>query len=138
MVKSLERTTSKWKSRVSVATPDYEEGVRNPSKDWQAKALAAKERYQAELQKAISEGRREKGISARGTAGWQSKTLGKSSRWSEGVSLAEAEFNSEMSKVLSFEQALQSKINSMPSATLEQRKAKAVAWIDGMAAYRKR
>ena len=138
MVKSLEKTIAKWKANVSNASGYYADGVENPDKDWQASATAAKDRYQQEINKSIAEGRREKGIAKVGTAGWKSKTLKKSGRWAEGVAGAEDEARAGLGPVLSFEQTLQTKVNAMPNATLADRKAKAAAWIDGMALYKKR
>ena len=138
MVKSLEKTIEKWKRNVANATGYYLDGVESPDKDWQATSLAGKARYDAEIQKSISEGRREKGISRAGTAKWKTKTMAKSSRWSEGVNAAEEEARAGLGPVLSFETTLQSKINAMPNATLADRKARAAAWIDGMALYKKR
>lgn len=137
MVKSLDRTVKKWKARVDVAGDDYIEGIKNPTKDWEARALASKKRYEEELKKAFALGSREKGISRKGTSGWQADTIEKASRWPEGVGLAEDEFREAMAEVLAFEDTLQKKILAMPDATLADRLARSKFWQEEMAKFKK-
>lgn len=85
-IKSLDKIATKWDERVGVSNRDYEEGVKAPTKDWAEGALAAKDNYEAGIQQAIQQGRREKGIQEAGTKKWQAKTVEKSSRWAQGVS----------------------------------------------------
>jgi hypothetical protein len=138
MVKSLERVVGKWVRNVQGAGEEYKEGVRNPSKNWQERTIAAKAKYAAELQKAIAEGRRESGVQRTGQAGYQEAALAKANRFAEGVALAEGDFRSAISDVLAFEQGLQARINAMPDATLEDRIKKSAEWQRAMAAFRKR
>lgn len=137
MVKSLARTTKKWKARVAVAEDDFKEGVQNPTKDWEEQAVAAKARYEAEIKRSIAEGSRETGIKRRGTAGWQARTIAKASRWGQGVNLAEEDFNDAMKEVLAFEEILQKKVLAMPNATLSDRLARSRFWQEEMAKFKK-
>ena len=63
-------------------------------------------------------------------------TLAKANRFGEGVALAEDDFRSEIARVLAFESALQTRVNAMPDATLEDRIKKSAEWQRGMAAFK--
>jgi len=84
-IKSISQISKKWSDRVGVAGTDYVEGVKNPRKDWEENALAAKENYEQGIRLSITQGRREKGIKEAGTKKWQEKTVKKSGNWSTGV-----------------------------------------------------
>lgn len=138
MVKSVAKTVEKWDKRVSVAGPDYVDGIRSPEKDWEAESLAAKDRYEAELATSISEGRREAGIRKAGTAKWKSATEAKAKRWPDGVRIGKADYGRAMGEVLSFEDGVQRDIAAMPKATLEDRIARSIEWQRRMAEFKKR
>lgn len=136
VVQNLQKTVEKWQRRVSQSSADYKDGVQNPSRDWEKETLAAKERYEQQLQAAISEGRREKGIRATGSAGYKDATVSKAGRWADGVSKAQGAFSSSMSEVLAFQQTVQNEINAMPNATDADREARMLHQMRRMREFR--
>lgn len=85
--------SEKWSRVTPQRAPDYESGVRSPRVDWQAATSAAEPAYQAGIQQAIAQKRYTKGVSARGTAGWQKKTIDKGmQRWGPGVQMAREDY----------------------------------------------
>lgn len=139
MVKAVERTVKKWTDRVAVAAPDYEAGVKAPTKDWADRATAAETRWSTEIAKAATEKRFSAGVKTVGTSGWQEKTIAKGvPRWPEGVRIGRADYEDAIRNVLAFEDPLQKKILAMPDATLDQRIARMTAWVKGMAAFKKK
>ena len=103
MVKTrgIEYTKKKWKSRVDVAAPDYEAGIKDPKKDWETETKEAEARYEEGVRKAISEKRFGKGVEEAGTEKWQEKTIEKGvRRWPEGVAVAEPDYEEGMKPVL--------------------------------------
>jgi len=99
--KGIDKTLAKWQARVSVAAPDYEDGIKNPKKDWKSEAKAAEARYEDGVRAAIAEKRFGKGVEAAGTEKWQKKAIEVGvARWAPGVAAATEDYKAGMSKVL--------------------------------------
>jgi len=92
-IKALADIGAKWTRVTPGRTQDFRDGVAAPRKDWASQTAAAEGAYTEGVQKAASEGRFGKGVKARGTSGWQEKTLNKGvNRWGEGVRGATQDF----------------------------------------------
>lgn len=88
-IKSIQQIAEKWRTVTPMRSADYEEGIKNPQKDWAANTIAAQESYKAGVQAAIAEGRFVKGVTKAGNAAWQEGALTKGvTRWGAGVALA--------------------------------------------------
>jgi len=84
----------KWARVTPTRTTDYEDGVRNPRKDWSRSTLAATEAWKAGITEAIGKGTWAKGVSKAGTSGWQSGAIEKGlARWGPGVQVAESKYS---------------------------------------------
>ncbi len=80
----------KWATVTPTRSADYEQGIKEPKKDWQRETVAAADSYKAGVTEAIAQGRFAKGVTAAGTSKWQEGALTKGvSRWGAGVTLAE-------------------------------------------------
>ncbi len=66
---------TKWARVTPGRTADYESGVRNPRKDWEAETKAAEPRYKEAVTKAAAEGRFGRGVTKAGKAKWQRKAI---------------------------------------------------------------
>jgi len=88
-VKSMDRIKNKWVSSTQANQQEYEDGIKNPRKDWASETAKAEKNYNAGVQAAISQGRFGKGVSKAGTNKWQEKSLAKGpGRWASGVALS--------------------------------------------------
>lgn len=84
---------AKWARVTPTRTADYEEGVRNPRKDWSRSTLAASAAYKAGLQESLAKGMWDKGVTRAGTPGWQEGAIQKGvPRWGPGVQVAEPKY----------------------------------------------
>jgi len=63
----------------------YEEGVRNPRRDWKTETMAAEKNYEEGVTAAIKRKAFGKGVSKAGTEHQQSQTIKNINRWSEGI-----------------------------------------------------
>jgi len=100
--KGVDRTVAKWKTKVAAAGPDYLDGVTNPKADWQTETSKAESSYEQGVQAAIGRKSFGKGVARAGTAKWQRGAIEKGGiRWTSGVALAEDEYRSGMSEVIS-------------------------------------
>lgn len=129
---------AKWASRTQAAATDYAEGVANTTVDPTALAIQAGPRYLQRVTDAFNSGKWANGLRRAGAAGWKEgvRTKG-ASNFSTGVAAAQATYADKIAPVLAFESTLQSRINSMPNITAADRRARMVAWFDGMSAYGK-
>ena len=101
ITKSAAQIAAKWARVTPERTADYEEGVRNPRKDWEKNSIDAEDRYQAGLKESFTRNARPKGIKQVGTAGQMAATIEKGiPRWPEGVRVAEGKMASGMEFVV--------------------------------------
>lgn len=90
IVPSAAKIAAKWRRVTEERTVDYEEGVRNPLKDWADETADAEERYESGIKASILRKAFGKGVRRVGTAKQKAKTILKGIvRWPEGVRGAE-------------------------------------------------
>lgn len=79
----------------------YEEGVRNPTENWEEKTVAAEDNYNKGVTAAIARKAFGKGVKRCGTARQQAKTILKGlTRWIDGITGAEADMAAAMGPVV--------------------------------------
>jgi DNA-binding transcriptional MocR family regulator len=92
-IKSLSRAAAKWLRRAGSAGLEYEEGVKNPAKDWQTNTSQAEKAYEQGVQASIQRKSFGKGVKNAGTEKWQTNAIAKGvPRYTAGVALAEANY----------------------------------------------
>lgn len=69
--------------------PRFEEGVRNPTRDWAKETAEAESNYEEGVKKAITRKAFGRGVKKCGTAKQQSQTIKNIMRWAEGIEGAE-------------------------------------------------
>lgn len=82
---------------------DYDDGVRNPKKDWAGETAGAEPNYEESMKKAMQRKAFGKGVRNAGTAKQQAKTIQKGveqGRWAGGVAIAEPEMAAAMEPVV--------------------------------------
>ncbi|GAI73243.1 unnamed protein product [marine sediment metagenome] len=101
IVKSAIKIGAKWARVTPERTVDYEEGVRNPLKDWATETKAAEPRYEEGIKASIARKAFGKGVDRVGTEKHKAKTILKGiPRWPEGVRLAEKDMVAGMKPVV--------------------------------------
>lgn len=92
-IKDSASIAAKWKRRASTAAGEYEEGVRNPRKDWATETAKAERAYEEGLANSIARKAFGKGVKKAGTSKWQDAAIEKGpARFTQGVNLAENAF----------------------------------------------
>ena len=92
-IKGTAETAAKWARRAGSAGPEYEEGVRNPRRDWATETKNAEKNYEAGVTAAIQRKSFGKGVSRVGTSGWQTAALEKGPvRYATGVQGAASKY----------------------------------------------
>jgi hypothetical protein len=127
----------KWVARSSAAAQDYAQGVARTDKDPTALAVQAGARYLANVQAAYASGKWARSLQRVGKAGWQQAVASKgAANFGTGVSAARDRVAAAFAPLLQFEQTLQAQVQGMPNVTDADRKARMLAWFDGMIRYR--
>ena len=102
LTKSADAVAAKWARVTPERTQDYEDGVRNPVKDWGTQTVASEETYKAGVTAAIGRGAFGKGVRKAGTGKWQKGAIEKgTSRFGPGVQAAKPEYQTAIADVLS-------------------------------------
>lgn len=92
-IKSAADIAAKWARVAPGRQVDFEEGVRDPSVDWEAATRAGAESYAAGVQESISRGAFAKGVAKAGTDKWRRKVVEVgTTRWGPGVRAAVPDF----------------------------------------------
>lgn len=100
-IPSAAKIAAKWRRVTEERTVDYEEGVRNPLKDWADETANAEDRYEAGIKASILRKAFGKGVRRVGTAKQKAKTILKGIlRWPEGVRGGEDDMRKGMEPVV--------------------------------------
>ena len=79
----------------------FQDGIRNPSKEWEKETKDAEPNYEEGVKKAIARKAFGKGVDACGTAGQQKATIEKGLvRWPEGIRIGEPKMKAGMEDVV--------------------------------------
>jgi hypothetical protein len=128
--KSVQDAVTKWQQRVQQSGPYYQAGVTNPNVDWAGPAVAAADRRNAGLQKAIADGRIDAGIQRAGTAKWRQGAVSKGvTAWTTNTPKAAPAYNAGLQKVYGFFNAADQAVANMPRTTREDRIARAATFL---------
>jgi hypothetical protein len=120
--KTPDQIIAKFRAGVAGAGADYSAGVQNPSRPWAQATVAGQPRYEAGVQKAISEKRFAKGVQAAGDAKWQEAASGKGAQhFAAAADSAATNYAKVAGDIMAAGAAARSKANSMPDTTLEAR-----------------
>ncbi len=84
----------------------FQDGIRNPRRDWETETKAAEPNYESGVKAAISRKAFGKGVAKTGTARQQAKTIQNEDRWVEGIQGSEETMTSAMEPVVAVMEAI--------------------------------
>jgi hypothetical protein len=117
---------NKWSRRLGQSTEDIKKGVEGVSTAPSELAVRKKEKFVAELMKAIQEGKWEEALKQYGLDEWKKDMINKGiGRIASGAENAKSDFTDFLNQFLPYAYDVKSKADSMPDLTLEDRIAKA-------------
>jgi len=94
-IKSMDVITKKFVARGGAAGGDYQTGVQNPRRPWQATTVAAAPTWAAGVSAAVSNQMFTKGVNKAGDAKWAAQSSGKgATRFGPGIQAAGPYYNS--------------------------------------------
>jgi len=92
-VRSMSDISKKWADVTPQRAPQYEQGVRNPKKDWGSSTAAANDSWKAGIQDAVAKDRFKSGVTRAGTDKWKKGAAEKgTARFGPGVQAAQGDY----------------------------------------------
>lgn len=92
-IKSIDKIAGKWAEVTPQRAAQYEEGVRDPLKDWAKETAAANSAWKEGIAGAVAADSFKKGVDRAGTSKWQRGAVEKgAARFGPGVQLAQADY----------------------------------------------
>jgi len=135
MAKTVQQVVDKWAANAGGAQQAFTQGVEGTTVDVAARAIAQQGVLLQNFSEAVTSGRWARGLTeSGGTQNWKTKTVAKAANYGTGINAGKGKFQSAMTKLLPYIQQGQATIASMPKGSIAASKARAVAWIDYMAA----
>lgn len=131
--KSVQDATAKWQQRVAQSGQYYQQGVQNPGVTWAANAVAAADRRNQGLQRAIASGAIDAGIQQAGDSKWRNNTIAKGvPAWTQNTPKAAPAFQAGLQKAYGYMDAAESATSSMARTTRQDRIARAAAFLNAV------
>lgn len=127
-----------WANALNNSTAKIQRGIERVTVSPTSQAAAKKDKMKARLMQAIDNGKWEAGLRRVSLEQWKEAAINKGvQRIGAGATAAINKQTEFYSKLFPFQQSLQEKIKTMPDLTLADSKARANAWIDGMATFKR-
>lgn len=124
---------ARWATGLGNARQKIIDGVQAVTVDPGQRAIANGQAYINGVQQAFTSGKWQRGLQRSGLEGWRAPMLSVGAdRAATGASANQGKFADRIAPVLAFEANLQSQIRSMPNVTIQDKVARATAWINGM------
>lgn len=129
---------TKWAQRLAGATTDIQNGVMAVTVAPTQQAAKKQDKWLAGIQRAAINGTWQAGLNKVSLSDWQTAMIQKGlPRVGQGATAAQPKMASFMTKLLPFQQQLQSQIAGMPDLTLDDNIQRMNTFIRGMATFKK-
>lgn len=136
-MKNAAEVARKWSRNLAQAGESIKAGVQAVTENPAEKAAARADAYAAGVQRAVAEGRFQRGLRRVTLADWQNAMLTKGvQRVAAGASAATPKVTAFMEKFLPHQEALKSKLKAMPRGDLQANIMRAIAAIEHNASFR--
>lgn len=128
----------KWSRRLQAASPDIQNGINRVDQSPTELAASKQDKMLQNVTAAIQSGKWANGLRRVTLGDWKSAAINKGiPRISQGVTGASAKVTSFATQLLSFQDSLQSKVQSMPDLTLEDSINRMTTWVRGMSTFKR-
>lgn len=128
----------KYRKRLTGAIDDIERGIDRTDKNPMEEAIKKKEKWQARLQEAMSKGKWEAGLKRVDVNTWKETTKElMRSRLPSGIEKSRDKITAFAQELLTYQEGIKKKIESMPDITLEDRIRRMETWIREMAKFKR-
>jgi hypothetical protein len=137
--KDPKQISEKWVRRTQGASQDMVNGVKSVTVNPAQQAIAKEQKLLTNLTESITSGKWRRGMQSVTLEGWKESMITKGApRVAAGAQNAAGKMEQFYGELLPYQDQLQSKLATMPDLTLEDSIQKAVSWMRGMAAFKRR
>ncbi len=128
----------KWARRLQAAAPDIQKGISRVDTSPTERAAAKQDKMLANVQAAIQSGKWAAGLRRVTLSDWKTAAVNKGiPRLSQGVAGAQPKVSEFAQQLLSYQDSLKGKVDSMPDLTLEDSINRMNTWVRGMAQFKR-
>jgi hypothetical protein len=125
--KTPEQIVRKFQARIAQAGPEYQAGVTNPTREWLEGYRAGARRMEAELMRALQEGRHLRGAQAKADR-WRNRVMAVGAqRFTQAAQVAAEEYSKVAADILAAGESARNAANALPDTSLEERLQRAMA-----------
>lgn len=130
---------SKWARRLGASTEDIKKGVDAVTEAPSQRAVRKKEKFVAELMRAIQDGTWERALQAYGLEQWKADMKNKGiNRIASGAEASKGKMEEFLAQFLPYVEEISKKVDQMPDNTLEDRINRAIFAIREQSKFRKK
>lgn len=128
-----QKAAERWAQGMSGASTKYKEGVAGFQGNPMALAAANKQGWLNGIQEAFNSGKWERGLLRQPAQYWRDQAMNVgAARLGTGAQAAKPKVQAFLASFLPFLQSVTDRVRSMPASTFEERKARAIAQMDGV------
>lgn len=128
---------AKWARRTAASQPDWQAGVEAVTESPGAKAAASADLWQQRLTQPEAKEKFKRNVGSVSTEAWKAKTVAGGSRFSAGAQANVDKMEQHQRDSEQYIEAGRRLIKAMPNATIEDKAARAAAWVRYMANYKR-
>ena len=132
-----EQRAEKWARRVAASAPDWQAGVEAVTDSPMAKAAASADAWQQKLAMPEVKEKFKRNVGRVSTETWKQKTVAGASRFTSGAQANVDKMVQHQRDSEAYIEAGRRMIAGMPNITVEDKAARAAAWVRYMAKYKK-
>lgn len=135
---SPDKAAERWSQGMQGASTKYKEGIDGVTESPMERAAANQQGYLNGVMEAVNSGKWAAGLRRTSLAQWKeaAKNVG-ASRLASGAMAAKPKMQAFLASFLPFLQSVTDRVKSMPASTFEERKARAIAQMDGVHQFRR-
>lgn len=132
-----ESRADKWQRRASASQPDWQAGVEAVTDSPMAKAAASADLWQQRVADPSTKDKFKRNVGKVSTEQWKAKTVAGAGRFSQGIQANVDKMTQHQRDSEAYIEAGRRMIAGMPNNTIQDRAARASAWVLYMAKYKK-
>lgn len=138
MALTPQQIAEKWARNLANSGTDAKNSVTAMTANPMERAISKKEKMKANLIKSIDDGSWENGLRSVSLQQWKDAYINKGiSRMTTGATAATPKMTAFMQELLPYQQSLKAQVDQMPDLTLNDSGQKMLAWMNGMANFKK-
>jgi hypothetical protein len=119
--KTAAQITEKYMRKMQASGPDYEAGVKNPSRPWEDATIKGADRWNVGVQTAIQQGSFQAGVRGKGEKWTRKVTSVGVQRYASAAQTAAQEYGAVADRIISITSQVSQQVNAMPNATQADR-----------------